>query len=147
MTPLVLIKVFEKNAEIRQNGVISSANKPLSAMLSKHVSSEGGPILVADFEALRSWRGAFHDSGDYERACDALGSNSLVEIEVGDDQVLVWDIGGPGTAYLVWVSPEHVSIVRIWPDASWSSEECDEAVISAATDRCGTKELGRVNTN
>ena len=98
---------------------------------------------MADFEALRSWRGAFHDSGDYERACETLGADTLAEIEIGGYQAVVWDIGGPGTAAIVLVSSEQISIVRIWPDGSWSDQECEQAVISAATERFGTEELGR----
>jgi len=109
-----------------------------------HVSSEGGPVLVADYETLRSWRGAFQDSGDYERACESLGAQTLTMIQIGDDQAIVWDIGGPGTADIVRVSPEHLSIVRIWPDGSWSDQECEQVVISAATDRFGTEELARL---
>jgi hypothetical protein len=65
-------------------------------------------------------------------------------IQIGDDQAIVWDIGGPGTADIVRVSPEHLSIVRIWPDGSWSDQECEQVVISAATDRFGTEELARL---
>lgn len=62
---------------------------------------------MADFEALRSWKGAFHDSGDYERACEALGADTLAKIGIGGYQVFVWDIGGPGTADIVLASSEH----------------------------------------
>ena len=110
-----------------------------------HVSSEGGPVLVADFDTLRSWRGAFHDSGDYDRACQTLGAATLAQIQIGSHQALVWDIGGPGTADIVLVSPMHISIVRIWPDASWSDEQCERVVVSAATERCGTHELAQLS--
>ena len=98
---------------------------------------------MADFEALRSWRGAFHDSGDYERACEKLGGDTVAEIPIGGHQAVVWDIGGPGTAGIVLVNPEHISIVRIWPDSSWSDQECEQVVISAATERFGTEVLAR----
>jgi len=110
-----------------------------------HVSSEGGPVLVADFDALRSWRGAFQDSGDYDRACQALGAAMLAQIQIGSHQALVWDFGGPGTAHIVLVSPTHISILRIWPDASWSAEECEQAVVSAATERFGSDELAQLS--
>jgi len=110
-----------------------------------HVSSEGGPILVADFDTLCSWRGAFHDSGDYERACQTLGAATLAQIQIGSHQAIVWDIGGPGTADIVVASPSHISIVRIWPDASWSDEECEQAVVSAATERFGTEERAQLS--
>lgn len=108
------------------------------------VSSEGGPLLVADYESLRPWKGAFDDSGDYERACGALGTNTVAEIEAGSNPVLVWDMGGPGTACVVRVSPQHVSIVRVWPDAAWTDEDYDRAVASAATECFGVEELARL---
>ncbi len=116
-----------------------------NAMPLPHVSSEGGPVLIADFEALRSWRGAFHDSGDYQRACDALGTAALTEFHVGNHRALVWDIGGPGTADIVRVSPTHISIVRIWPDASWTEDDCERTVISSATERFGSEQLAQLS--
>ena len=108
------------------------------------VSSEGGPLLIADFEALRSWRGAFHDSGDYTRACEALGSADVAQIQTGAHQAVVWDMGGPGTAHIVQVSPLHLSIVRLWPDAAWSEEEYEQTVISAATQWFSPEERARL---
>ena len=116
----------------------------MSAEPLPHVSSEGGPVLLADFESLRSWRGAFHDSGDYERACETLGADTVAELKIGSHHAVVWDIGGPGTADIVIVSPEHISIVRIWPDGSWTDQECAQAVISAATERFGSDELAQI---
>ena len=110
-----------------------------------HVSSEGGPILIADFDALRSWKGVFHESGDYERACTKLGADTLAEIQVGSRKALVWDIGGPGTADIVLVNPKHISIIRIWPDGSWSDQDCERAVLSAAAERFGSEELAQLH--
>jgi hypothetical protein len=116
----------------------------MSAMPLPHVSSEGGPVLVADFETLRSWRGAFHESGDYETACETLGFDTVAELPIGSHLAVVWNIGGPGTADIVIFSPEHISIVRIWPDGSWTDQECEQAVISAATERFGSEELAQI---
>jgi hypothetical protein len=74
-----------------------------------------------------------------------LGANALAEIQIGESQAIVWDIGGPGTADIVVVSSAHISIVRIWPDGSWSDQECERAIVSAATERFGTKELARLS--
>lgn len=113
-------------------------------MFYPYVSSEGGPVILADFEALRSWRGAFHDSGDYERACETLGDSTICELAVGGLRAVVWHMGGPGTADIVQVSAEHISLVRIWPDASWSEQDCTQAVTAAATERFGSEELAQV---
>ena len=99
---------------------------------------------MADFDALSLWKGAFHKSGDYDRAFEILGSNTVAVMTLGSHHVIVWDIGGPGTADIVVVSPEHISIVRIWPDGTWTDQECEQAVISATTERFGSEELGQI---
>ncbi len=102
-------------------------------------------MLLADFDALRSWRGSFEEPGDYDRACEALGDGSLAQMEVGTSRAVVWDFGGPGTADIVHVSPAHVSIVRLWPDDSWTNDDCEQAAIAAATERFGANELARLS--
>jgi len=102
-------------------------------------------VLLADFDDLRSWKGAFHESGHYERACETLGDTSLTQIQIGLREAIVWDIGGPGTAEIIQVSATHISIVRIWPDPSWTENDCEQAVISAAVERFGDKELARLS--
>ncbi len=101
-------------------------------------------MLLADFEALRSWRGAFHESSDYQRACETLGSDTVAKLQIGAHRAVVWDLGGAGTADIIIVSPEHISIVRIWPDGSWTDQQCEQAVISAATERFGSDELAQI---
>lgn len=110
-----------------------------------HVSSEGGPVLLSDFDALRSWRGAYHDPGDYERVCETMGDEPLTQIQVGAHHAIAWHIGGPGTADIIQVSPTHISIVRIWPDASWTENDCDQAAFAAACERFGEHELARLS--
>jgi hypothetical protein len=73
-----------------------------------------------------------------------LGNATLGRIEAGDCHAIVWDIGGPGTADIVQVSPAHISLVRIWPDAKWSDEEIEQAVIAAASECSGSDELARL---
>lgn len=103
-----------------------------------HVSSEGGPIILGDFEALRAWRGISDSAADYENACQLVKSTNPSPIVVGGVAALVWEFGGPGTGDIVVVSDTHISIVRIWPDASWAEAETESAVISSATARFGT---------
>ncbi|EDY17729.1 hypothetical protein CfE428DRAFT_4768 [Chthoniobacter flavus Ellin428] len=86
-----------------------------------YVSSEGGPLLVADADALRAWSGAFDDGEDYTRACSALGSGGLASL---DGRALVWDIQGGGTAYLTRSDEQSFQLVRFWANA-----ELDDAAI------------------
>lgn len=74
-----------------------------------------------------------------------MAAETTAEIQIGNHRAIVWDIGGPGTADIVLVNPKHISIVRIWPDGSWSDQECQKAVISAATECFGTVELARIS--
>jgi hypothetical protein len=75
------------------------------------VSSEGGPLLIADAEALRDWSGAFGAGDDYRRACAAIDSKG---IGVLGDRILVWDIEGGGIAYLTQYDDRSFKLVRFW---------------------------------
>lgn len=76
-----------------------------------HVSSEGGPLLIADVDALRNWNGCSDTGDDYWRACYATGSPGIGAL---DDRILVWDIEGGGTAYLTQYNDRSFELVRFW---------------------------------
>lgn len=59
------------------------------------VSSEDGPLLVADANIIRLWRGIDEGGADYKRACETPGNGA--SITLGGGNGLVWDMGGPGT--------------------------------------------------
>ena len=101
------------------------------------VSSEGGPIILGDFEALRAWRGISGSSSHYDTACEFVERANPSPISMSGVDCLVWDFGGPGTGDIVVVSDKHISVVRIWPDASWTESESDSVVVSSATSRFG----------
>jgi len=103
-----------------------------------HVSSEGGPIILGDFKALRSWRGI---AGDYDRACLLVEQTNPASIDVAGVNSMVWDFGGAGTGDIVIVSDLHVSVVRIWPDASWTEAETESVITCSATARYGSAVL------
>jgi hypothetical protein len=103
-----------------------------------HVSSEGGPIILADFDALQRWRGAFDSSGHYEFACQQLERGNPSPMMFGSRESVVWDFGGPGSGDIILVSDSHISIVRIWPDASWSDEHTEAVIVSSATAQFGS---------
>ncbi|RYD84978.1 MAG: hypothetical protein EOP84_03910 [Verrucomicrobiaceae bacterium] len=104
-----------------------------------HVSSEGGPIILADFHALRGWKGAFESSGHYQMACELLERSNPATMTFAGRESIVWDFGGPGTGDIILVSDSHISVVRIWPDSAWDERETEEAVISAATAQFGSE--------
>jgi len=108
---------------------------PLHAVNLPHVSSEGGPIILGDFETLRTWRGI---AEHYDSACQLVRRANPSPIPLGGADSLVWDFGGPGTGDIVVVSDTHVSVVRIWPDASWTEAETESVVVSSATTRFGS---------
>jgi hypothetical protein len=78
-----------------------------------YVSSEGGPLLIGDAGSLRDWHGAFGDQSDYNRACEIVR-----EKRVGclNGRILVWDIEGAGTAFLIHYDSETFHLVRLWTD-------------------------------
>ena len=95
-----------------------------------HVSSEGGPILLGDFDVLRKWSGDTYDS-----ACQLLEQSNPSQLPFGEGESVVWDFGGPGTGDVVVVSESHISVVRIWPDASWTDEHTTSVIVASATAR------------
>ena len=109
-----------------------------------HVSSEGGPIILGDFEALRAWRGNSGSCTDYDTACQFVRRANPSPIRIGDVDCLVWDFGGAGTGDIIRVSDAHVSVVRIWPDATWTEPQTEAAIVSAATARYGTSPMARL---
>jgi hypothetical protein len=112
-----------------------------------HVSSEGGPIILGDFEALRAWRGISDSSSHYDTACQLMENANPSPIAVGGGDSLVWSFGGPGTGDIVVVNNKHISVVRIWPDASWTESETEAAVVSSATARFGSTTVGHLTVN
>ena len=109
-----------------------------------HVSSEGGPIILGDFEALRVWRGASDSSNYYETACQLLNQSNPSPLTLGGAESVVWDFGGPGTGDIAIVSDSHVSVVRIWPGDSWTDDYTASVVVTSATSRFGTSILGHI---
>jgi len=82
------------------------------------VSSEGGPLLIADRAAVVTWRGADGDGTHYDRACQLLESTSpLLAVEhswAGGTGVL-WEM--PTGSAEVWRVSEHcVLLSRPWLD-------------------------------
>ena len=100
-----------------------------------HVSYEGGPILLDDFDALQEWRGDFEESGHYEFACDLLEQGNPTTMLFAGRESIVWDFGGPGTGDVVLVNDTHISLVRIWPDAAWTEAQTEAVIVSSATAR------------
>lgn len=80
------------------------------------VSSEGGPLLLADAIAVHSWHGASEDSSDYERVCllwDDLNIPGFT-IEIGEHQGIIWELGGAGTADVFCTEDGTIHLVRAW---------------------------------
>lgn len=100
------------------------------------VSTEGGPLLIADRALIGQWSGA--DGPDYDRACDLLEAELeaseqarglLVEIAIGEGTAALWDIapgtvavhrtarnvamveqGAPGSATEAWPAPDEPGV-------------------------------------
>jgi len=79
-----------------------------------YVSSEGGPILIGDFDDLRYWNG--NDSTLYTRAC-LVEEFSVMPIEFNGKNGLVWDFSGPGTAFLLKSGEIEAVFLKYWSDA------------------------------
>ena len=86
------------------------------------VSSEGGPLLIADAATAQNWRCFDEDKnegGDYQLACDALNAAPTLpglELQISVSRFVVWEMGGSGTANVLRISGSEIMIVRTWLD-------------------------------
>ena len=78
------------------------------------VSTEGGPLLLADLEDLRLWGGT--DTNDYSRANEVLDRQAVppgAVLSLGANTALLWDMP-TGTADVFRRSVCEIVIVRAW---------------------------------
>ena len=81
-----------------------------------YISTEGGPLLIADRLVALNWRGASGDGADYERACKQLEINTDragAEIRIAGAVAVVWNMP-TGTADVWRRSPSSLSLTRSW---------------------------------
>jgi len=83
-----------------------------------HVSTEGGPLLVADRDDVLGWSGATGPNDDYGRACELLdrvpnGAGGTMPLGAGTG--LVWDMP-TGTADVWRRGADTIVISRPWVD-------------------------------
>ena len=92
-----------------------------------YVSSEGGPLLIADAAIARNWQGATLDNvDDYQRACEIFDADSEVQgefIPIAESRGLIWDMGGAGTSDIFLKDSAHLVIVRAWLDDTDDEEK------------------------
>lgn len=77
-----------------------------------YVSTEGGPLMIADLRVAAKWSGGGGGASDYERACRALEAGPAVpgaQIDVDGATAVIWDMP-PGTAD-VWRRALDVLVV------------------------------------
>jgi hypothetical protein len=135
------------NDGLNYGGNFTIGNAPVlhylmvDAMKLPHVSSEGGPIILGDFQALRAWRRTFFH---YNSARRLVRPANPRPVALGGAISLVWDFGGPGTGYIVVVSDTHVSVVCLWPNASLTESETETAVVFSAGACLGTEVLAHL---
>lgn len=80
-----------------------------------HVSTEGGPLLIADRAAIANWAGA--DGGGYAELCDALlaSETRALPISLDGSLGLAWDVQ-TGTTHIWRMGPSSVLLTRAWVD-------------------------------
>jgi hypothetical protein len=81
------------------------------------VSSEGGPLLLADANVARKWRGVEEGGHDYERACDLFDKNPDLlggMIAIGKREGLLWELQGAGSAHIFRNNENNFVVVRAW---------------------------------
>lgn len=78
-----------------------------------NVSTEGGPLLLADRAALANWSGVEGD--DYDRLCDALliSQPRALSVDLAGAAALAWNVP-TGTADVWRTGPASVLLARAW---------------------------------
>ena len=84
-----------------------------------YINSEGGPILIGDYQRMLRWRGIAEDGSDYDMACHVT---DLSNIGVIDDTAIAWDFGGPGSAYIL-SEAGSLTLLRYWADHNIEESE------------------------
>lgn len=82
-----------------------------------HVDTEGGPLLLGDLELVRDWHGIEQGAADYDRACAFFDANPGAEggeLPTGAGNVLLWEMSGAGTAFVLELAEDELLIVRPW---------------------------------
>jgi len=88
-----------------------------------HVSTEGGPLLIVDFNAASRWFGV--EGGDYERITDLLLARqepSGLQIEIAGEPALIWQMP-TGTADVWRRSDGSIVLCRPWLHPGSNNQE------------------------
>lgn len=109
-----------------------------------NVSSEMGPLLIADASTARLWRGSDGDGADYKLACDLTLETPAAFIAIGDQRAVVWEMEAPGMAEVFADLLSRLILVHCWLDAM--DEQDEEAMVArlAALPIKQSTELGRL---
>lgn len=89
------------------------------------INTEGGPLLCADTDAARRWKGSEAGSDNYEDLCarfDASPELAATIVTIGEHPAVAWEMSGPGTADVFRSSDGLIRIVRAWVDEDTPEE-------------------------
>jgi len=77
------------------------------------VSTEGGPLLLADWSAVGGWTGT--DGDDYDRLCRRFddGEPDAIQVDEPGVRALAWDVP-TGTTEVWRVGPNSIALCRVW---------------------------------
>ncbi len=88
-----------------------------------YVSTEGGPLLIVDFNAAPGWSGV--EGSDYQQVSELLLAQQEppgLQIEVGGEPALIWQMP-TGTADIWRRSDGSIVLCRPWLHPGSSNEE------------------------
>src|SRR5438132_5533412 len=99
--------------EVRGSGSGLAMTQSPGMRLLGSVSTEGGPVLLADLDGVGRWQGI--DGDDYARACAQLDESHATgfELTLGSRIAAIWDIP-PGTAEVWRSSTIELVLSRPW---------------------------------
>lgn len=93
------------------------------------VSTEGGPFLVADARAIRSWRATKEAYGAVCGVFEANGYQGAVSWPVGGVDAIAWEPEGEGTTDVLVLPGARVVLVRGWFDGDWDAATREAAAL------------------
>jgi hypothetical protein len=112
-----------------------------------YVNAEGGPLLCADVQVMRTWRGAMPGAPDYDALCAIFDAEPHCEgtvIELAGSPAVAWEMEGEGTADVFRDDAGIIRIVRVWLDDDSLSTPVSAVDALAAAAASAQAAIGKV---
>lgn len=111
-----------------------------------YVDSEGGPLLIADADFARSWKGSETSDSDYNRACEQLDDRAAIIFSFGSGHGTVWD-RDPGTTDVFISDFQYIVLVGAVLDEDDEDENSTIISYLASIQATNSEHIGEMDIN